>query len=243
VDDHVDTVVVRDESIAVSYVQPHPDGVLLAGARCGLHASGAEQNAVVYDWNGSAQARLTLGDGIQDLRVTPSGQIWAAYFDEGVLGNHGWGEHGATPIGAAGLVAFSSAGDVAFKYDPRAARTDMIVDAYALNVAGDDDVWLYFYTEFPIVRIQRGQYRVWRTEVRGAWALAVRDHHALLFGDYQHRSGAHVLELQRGGVTALRRTVPVVDDSGEPLDRAGVWGVAGNLYFLKDRRVLVAEDW
>ena len=41
----------------------------------------------------------------------------------------------------------------------------MICDCYAVNVASDEDVWCYYYAEFPLVHL--------RSRVRasiGAWA-------------------------------------------------------------------------
>lgn len=41
-------------------------------------------------------------------RVAPDGTIWAGYFDEGVVGNFGWGGPGPTRLGADGIGAWSS---------------------------------------------------------------------------------------------------------------------------------------
>jgi hypothetical protein len=57
------------------------------------------------------------------------------------LSNH----PGPRAIGAAGLVAFSKRGKVRFPYDAAAAGTDSICDAYAMNVAGNGEVWVHFY--------------------------------------------------------------------------------------------------
>jgi hypothetical protein len=74
--------------------------VLLVGARCHWRSEGAERNAVALDWSGRELGRFTLGDGIQDLRVTRDGTIWASYFDEGVIGNYGWSDPGPPAMGA-----------------------------------------------------------------------------------------------------------------------------------------------
>lgn len=241
--EHVRTLVLAGETITASYVQPFAGGVLLADARCAWRGAGADRNAVALDWSGRELGRFTLGDGIADLRVTPAGVIWAAYFDEGVFGNHGWSHPGPPAIGASGLVAFSSSGEVCFTYDAAAARTDSICDAYAMNLAGEDDVWLYFYTEFAIVRIRRGAYRVWRPGVRGARALAVRGHRVLLLGDYERPGLGRVIELRNDGTAKVTGEHLLVDEHGDPLDRAVVWGVGSELYFAMDRRVLVLDCW
>lgn len=242
-DGQLQTLVVPEESMVVSYVQPFPGGVLLAGARCRWRAEGAERNALAVDWSGRELARFTLGDGIENLRTTRDGTIWTSYFDEGVFGNYGWGSPGPAPIGEPGLVAFSSTGDERFAYDHAAAGTDSVVDAYAMNVVGEAEVWLYFYTEFPIVRILDGAYRVWKPGVSGARALAVREGRVLLFGDYKHHSLGRIVELGRGSSAKVVGELKFVDDRDKPLTGALPYGVAGNLFFFKERRVLLADDW
>ena len=55
---------------------------------------------------------MMLGDGIQHLQTTKSGEIWAAYFDEGIFGNLGW----RRPIGAKGLLRFNSDGKRVYEF-------------------------------------------------------------------------------------------------------------------------------
>src|SRR5262249_40802979 len=131
------TIAFAGEQTAFHFVQPLPNGVLAAGARCYWRPEGAEKNALALDWDGRVLGRCTLGDGIQDLRVTPNGTIWVSYFDEGVFGNYGWNHPGPPTIGGAGLVAFGPNGERRFAYDAEAAGTDAICDAYAMNVAAD----------------------------------------------------------------------------------------------------------
>ncbi len=239
----VQTLDLVREAIAVSYVQPWPGGVLLAGARCAWRESGAEQNAVALDWSGRELGRLTLGDGINDLRVAADGTTWVAYFDEGVFGNYGWASPGPAPIGEPGLVAFSPEGTPTFAYDAAAAGTDTICDAYAMNVAPDGDVWLYFYTEFPIVRIRGGVYRAWQLGVSGARALAARGDRALLVGGYKRSDVARVVELKSTGRARVIEEVALVDPAGQPIGRGPVYGVGQAIYFFDSARVLRLRDW
>jgi hypothetical protein len=64
-------VIRHQEVLPVSFVQPILGGILLAGARCAWRPASVEQNALVMDWTGRELRRMTLGDGIQDVRVTP----------------------------------------------------------------------------------------------------------------------------------------------------------------------------
>lgn len=226
--------IVARETIAVRYVQPYPNGVLLVGARCVYRQSGPEQNAVAIDWSGREIARFTLGDGIADVRTT-SDAIWVSFFDEGVFGNYGWNK----PLGEDGLVSFDLHGEKRWAYDAAAARTGTISDAYALNVAADDDVWVYFYTDFPIVRIHRGAYQSWGTGEAGANALAVHSNRVLLAGDYKNSSRARIARLGGGD----REELVLRDHHGTPFDRVVYRGVGERLYAFAHREVSVIRDW
>lgn len=236
-------VEVKDEVIVASYIQPTPRGFLLVGARCHWRHEGAEANAVEYDWNGVELRRFTAGDGIQDLRTTPNGATWAAFFDEGVFGNYGWSGPGPECIGASGCVRFDAEGSPSFHFSPEDAGTDAICDVYAMNVIGDDDVWLYFYTEFPIVHIADGTYRVWECGIAGARALAVSASRVLLVGDYKQRNLVRLLRLGPDGKSTREAEMPLTDESGIAIDDARAFGVGKTLYLLRGHEVLAVHDW
>lgn len=229
-------------NVPAHYVQGTPGGLLLAGARCNWRESGIDQNAILFGDDGSVRQSFVLGDGIQDLRVTPNGSIWVSYFDEGVFGNYGWGSPGPAPIGAAGLVAFTPDGEKRFEFDAEAAGADAICDAYATNARWDDDVWVHYYTDFPIVHIHQGRYTVWATDVGGASALAVREPNVLLFGDYKRASRGRIVELADGS-SKVKRVVDLVDDRGEPIAASAARGVGDRLYLLQGSRIWGVFDW
>ena len=237
-------VTVRGESIPVGYVQPTPDGgFLLVGARAGWRREGAQKNALLVDAQGRPRRRFCVGDGVQDVRVTPGGHLWVSYFDEGIFGNFGWGPSGPTPIGEPGLVSFDLYGGRLDAYDAAAAGTDTVCDAYAINVAADDDLWMYFYTDFPIVRRHAGRYQVWTTGVAGARALAVRGDRALLYGDYDKPDRVRLLELGPGRAARRGPTATVVDEAGAALTEVLPLGVGERLYLVRGAQVYVVEAW
>jgi hypothetical protein len=234
---------VSGSSLVVSYVQPLPgERVLLVGARCQWRRKGPERNAVIVDREGRVAGSLTVGDGVEDVRVAPDGRIWVSYFDEGIFGNYGWSNPGPTPIGDPGLVAFGEDGEILFAYDAGAAGSDTMCDAYALNVTAEGAAWVYFYTQFPIVRIQDGRYRVWPTDVRGAHALAVRGDRALLVGDYDDRSIARVVSLGAKGATVVEKVRIECGESALPRS-ARVSGFGEDLVVFWDRRAYVVREW
>jgi hypothetical protein len=164
-------------------VLPH-DLVLVVGARCEWTAAGADSNALVHDGAGHVVTQETLGDGIEHLWTTAAGSVWAGYSDEGIYGNYGWGGlHGPGPIGATGIVCFTSHLEKVWEYPGHKGSLPPIDDCYALNVDGES-LWAYYYSDFPIVRIANGAVRTWANEVPGARALTVRSDTVRLAGGY-----------------------------------------------------------
>lgn len=238
---------ILEERLPLHLAQPVAEGTLLVGSRCHFRPEGPEENALIVDNTGRVVRRMTLGDGIADvrtdLRASPRGRIWVSYFDEGVIGNYGWCLSGPEPIGSAGLVTFDTEGQVRSRFDPEKAGTDRIVDAYAMNLAGEDDAWVCFYTAFPLVRVHRGAYSVWPVAVRGVNALVVDEGRVMLVGDYEERARCRVFALERQGRTRLLSTRVAVDEDGAPLDRPHFVGVGANLYAITARVVRRTSDW
>ncbi|MGR5880340.1 hypothetical protein ACT7CW_17595 [Bacillus pacificus] len=106
------------------------------------------ENAVIYNPDGSEYCKFYAGEGIQDCQVDVNEDIWVSYCDEGIFGE--------CPIGANGIVAFDSTGQLIFdSYDQYVEKYNIpyIDDCYAINVL-DGDVWLYYYSEFPLVQMK-----------------------------------------------------------------------------------------
>lgn len=156
------TVRIPGLSLAYPRVQPLPDDrILVYGARCQWRESGAEHNAEIVNSNGERLRQGVLGDGIEDLVTTPQGRIWVSYFDEGVFGNRGWGGPGPEPIGSPGIVRFNEHFEREWTY-PDDTDFDSIDDCYAFNV-GEETVFAYYYSDFPIVRIDDSGVQEWDT--------------------------------------------------------------------------------
>jgi hypothetical protein len=97
-----------------------------------------------YDSTGVLRESLDLGNGIEDLQTEPNGRIWVSYFDEGVYGSG---------ISTEGLVCFDGEGTPVFRFLEFARRHQLphIDDCYALNVAANGDVWVNYYSDFPLI--------------------------------------------------------------------------------------------
>jgi hypothetical protein len=201
---------------------------LFASARCGRDESQSTANARIFAANGKTVREIGLGDGIEDLQVSPPGNIWTSYFDEGVFGGDS--------IAASGLVCWSEAGQPIYTYDADAAGTDTICDCYAMNVINDDDVWIYFYTQFAIVRIRdRARYDVWACPVEGAIALGVHEDRILTSGGYDNHFELHEFELQNGAAK-LTRKIRCNKESGQPFSKAVILARGPYFWFVESTR-------
>ena len=231
---------ITDLPVAHPLVQLLPQrGVLVVGARCQWTDAGAEHNALVYDDHGRLLIQGTLGDGIEHLRTTPSGQIWVGYSDEGVYGNYGWGPpNGPIPVGAPGIVSFTSDLERSWGFPSGDTSSCSIVDdCYALNADGET-IWACYYHDFPVVRIRDGVVRAWTNEVRGATALAVSSDQVWLAGGYGPERDQLVtgtLRRDRLQVQATKRIV--LPDESELPPGAAITGVGSRLH------VVHGQDW
>jgi hypothetical protein len=137
----------------------------------------------VFDSQGAVVAEETLGDGIELVMATQSGNVWVSYFDEGVYGDYGRGSPGPTPMGAAGIVRFSSDLVPEWRF-PFGSPFGTIDDCYAMNVDGQA-VWACYYSDFPIVRITDDDVTGWSDPIHGARALIVGDEKVAVAGGYK----------------------------------------------------------
>jgi hypothetical protein len=232
---------IADLALAHITVQPMPGGrFLVAGARCRWRRDGPDRNAVLYDADGQVVSEQVLGDGIEHVLATSTGQIWVGYFDEGIYGNYGWGQADTQePIGAYGIVRFSPGLEPAWHY-PRYTEVgpwDAISDCYALNV---DDIcaWACYDTDFPVVRIRDDTLTGWHNDIKGARALAVAGSRVALFGGYgPDHDRLAVTELNAGHARPGGQYRIVLPD-GQPLPSGTqVTGRGPRLHFLTD------TDW
>jgi hypothetical protein len=207
-------VVIEGEPFNISHMQPLGDELLLVCSRCCYRGpDDIEKNGRVYSRDGRFRREILLGDGINSVQTTARGVIWTSYFDEGVMGNFGW----ADPVGASGLVAWDRAGRKLYEFEP-AAGLEAICDCYALNVASENDVWLCYYTDFPLVRLRDYKVdRVWKMPLRGSGAFAVAGDHALFRGDYRNPDTYHLFALPPQGKPRLAAKLDLRDPAGHKL--------------------------
>lgn len=213
-------------------IQPMPGGFLLAGSRCEFAGDATVPNGYFFGQGGELVRTVLLGDGIQKIHSTATGDTWVSYFDEGIFGHLGW----SRPIGSHGLLRFDSKGSRAYGFEPTSGL-DAIVDCYAMNVATSRDVWCYYYTQFSIVQIQDDRVvHHWTCPVSGASELTVwRDQVAIPSG--YAASSWTVLRLMPNGRAEPIEELEFLDELGAALAPSAATCRGDAIWFVCNRKV------
>lgn len=222
---------ISGERFNIHEIQSLGDDLLLACTRSEYRGENDfDLNGRVYSRDGVFLRELLLGDGIATIQTTRRGEIWTSYFDEGVIGNYGW----PTPVGAAGLVAWNELGDKVYEYEA-VGPLDYIVDCYALNVASDEDVWCYYYTDFPLVHVhQKRIVATWNVPVLGSPAFAVANEHVLFAGGYNRSGSFQLVRLASNGMSTRIGEFNLMGDNGISVKPVRTVGRGTKLYVLGD---------
>lgn len=126
---------------------------------------------------GKVLTEFSIGEGVEDCQVDINDHIWVSYFDEGIFSED--------PRSQAGIVAFDVAGNVVYDRYGKLVVDEIVPpidDCYALNVTGDE-VWLYYYSDFPVVQLKNHQLEnIWKDidlEPSAVHAFAVGTDHLI----------------------------------------------------------------
>ena len=222
-------IAIRGERFNIHTVQPLGSDLLLACARSEYRAADDfDLNGRVYSRDGTFLREFLLGDGIETIQTTAHGEIWTSYFDEGVFGNFGWRK----PVGYAGLVAWNEIGEKVYEFDA-IGPVDAITDCYALNVASTDDIWCYYYTDFPLVHLRKKRIvATWNVPVMGSHAFAVFGEYVLFAGGYDYRESFQLVRLQSNGTAKLIEEFELMGDDGFAVSPDQAVGRGAKLYIL-----------
>jgi hypothetical protein len=189
------------------FVQAMPEEQwLLVRSRAG---GVADRNAHLYSAAGGLLRSFHAGDGIADVQATAQGRLWISYFDEGVFGS--------TPLGTSGLACLDRRGRPLFRFtnlgdDP---LIQSMADCYALNVCSDRETWLYYYTDFPLVRLVGRQLAgSWAMPIAGSHGFAVDGQRVLLAGSYSKKSSLFLGVL----ATLEFQELTPVNEKGAPIE-------------------------
>lgn len=231
-------VLVTDEEFNIHDIQPVGDELLLVCARSRWRSANEfDRNGRVYGQDGIFRREILLGDGIQTIQCTRTGQIWTSYFDEGVFGNYGW----RNPVGASGLVAWNARGEKLLVFEAP-EECGFVADCYAMNVAADEDVWCCYYSDFPLVRVQHRRITShWSSPVRGSPAFAVGDGYVLFAGSYDESDVLHLVRLGSDRDAELVGKFQMVASDETPVSFERVVGRGKKLYALAGDKLHVAD--
>ena len=154
-------------------VEALPDGgFVLAAVRSGKDD---EQQVQVFDALGRGTRTFRVGDAIEHLLADQAGELWLAYFDEGIYGDS---------LSAPGLRRWSVTGEPLWSYSP-VPGAEWIDDCHTLNVAGRT-AWACPYTDFPLIEVGEDHVvRVRQNPVQGPAGLAVHGERVVFFGGYR----------------------------------------------------------
>jgi hypothetical protein len=235
----VELIQVPPQDLNFHLIQPYPDGrLLLACARC--HYRGPDdfdRNARFFSRDGKVLKEITLGDGVEDLQVDSNGVIWTSYFDEGIFGNYGWSE----TMGESGLIGWDEDGKKIYDFDP-AEGLDRICDCYALNVISHKEVWFYYYTDFPLVRLRdRKIDGIWQSPVRGCHGIAIKGSYVLFNGGYNKDNTHTLCRLFDDGKLEMIEEFELQTENGESPERGYSKSRFGRTYLLIDNAIYVLD--
>lgn len=202
-------------------IQPLPENELLLV--CGRTNRKLDGNANVFDLNGVLKRAFSLGDAIESTQTTSKGEIWTSYFDEGFDQSFG-------NIDITGLHRWDSNGNEIYRYHPIIGLNtiDVIMDCYAMNALSDNTVWIYYYTDFPLVKIVDDKIiDYWHPPIKGSHWFAVYNNHIVFVGCYDDKLFHHFEALpnheikhvqtfdiaQKGWYTTRGKTIVICEDN------------------------------
>jgi hypothetical protein len=222
------------ELFNIHSVQPLGERILLTCSRSHFSAKGDhERNGRIYTREGVLVDEILLGDGIQDVQTTADGKIWVSYFDEGIFGNFGWAE----PLGGSGLVVWQQDGTRLREFEATDGL-EPIYDCYAMNVLTDQDAWICYYSEFPLVNLLDGRPRkYWNAPATGSAVFAVGEGHCLFQGGYHQRDSYILAELGKGREPRVLRHFELYDEAGTGLTASRATARADVIYLLSGSKL------
>ena len=182
-------------------------------------------NADVVNEKGLIVTSLFLGDGIENVQVASSGDIWVGYFDEGVYGG-GQLEH-------SGLVCFDLQGNPKLRFFPEIVDSfamPPVDDLYALNVCRNGETWCCYYSDFPLVKLKGIKFDEAWTDFpkKAVRAFAVRGTRLLMVPAYQNTGSLYLCGLKGNSIEEVKLT----QSDGQPLEFEMAVGRDSTLGFL-----------
>ena len=117
-----------------------------------------------------------------------------------------------------------------------------MADCYSLNIDLNEDVWCYYYTEFPIVRIKdRAIADYWESPVQGASHFSVSFPYVLFVGGYEHKDLFQLVKLHQDRKANIIRKFLLQDEQGAALHLEQIAVRGPNMAVFSGGRVYVSN--
>ena len=191
-------------------------------------------NAHVYSADSRPLRSFYAGGGVQHVQATAGGLIWVGHSDEGIF------KSVLPDLGPEGVNCFNANGRAEFGFNSLLLRNTFlwqnglndIADCYAMNAVSDEETWIWYYVEFPLVRIADGWIDAFwpnvvdKAPLRGSHAFAVADDRILFRGGYRDRDRLYLVALNGPRSQEL---LPV-DSDGNHIAEFRAFGRGSKLY-------------
>lgn len=219
----------------VNYL-PTNEILLICGRSRFKSETDIDKNARVYNLKGILLRDFIAGDGIQDVKIDSKGNIWTSYFDEGILGNYGWNN----PIGSSGLICWNKDGEKLWEFEP-IHGLERMMDCYAMNIDLDDNIWFYYYTEFPLVKLNNEKtMEFWETKTSGSSSLNISKDIILMAGGYDN-DNFELFEF-KGAKLKTSKKIKFTTKEGTELSKINyITSFGSNIGFLNDKKVYLTD--
>ncbi len=146
-------------------------------------------NVFIINLDGTLLNSFYCGDAIEDIVVSNEG-IWISYFDEGIFGQG---------ISTEGLVLFSYEGTPIFRYHSDLLDRPPIVDCYAICKGTSSSLWLFPYSDFPLLNVNPVKKTIKSYKVpkvlHGANGICVRGNFAYFYDSYNSNKELYCWEI------------------------------------------------
>lgn len=201
-----------------------------------INENDIDKNARIYNLNGDLLRDFVLGDGIQDVQIDNDGNIWTSYFDEGIFGNYGWNQ----PIGESGLVCWNKDGQKVWEFEPTKG-IGYITDCYAMNIDAKNNTWFYYYTEFPLVKLNNSkQIKYWNTNIEGSSSLNISDNKVLMADGYNENDFI-LFEIKEDSLKKTKK-IKFKNEKNQELNKQNyITSFGSNIGFLKDNKIYLTN--
>lgn len=203
-----------------TYAQPIDDNWLLVSSRTDYED---DFNAAIYDIHGNFLDKFSLDDAIEDVQTTKSSNIWVSYFDENM---------------ASGLNCFNNKGQLSFEFSKFVRQINnklpYIDDCYALNVTSDETVYIYYYSDFPLVKLTKNSFEIIRNiPIKGSHAFAILEDYALFEHGYGQKGKMHLYSMRNKSLKSFN----LLNKNGKVLNYDYAVGRGCKFYFIKDKDI------